>query len=328
MQISIIIPMYNAEGTIIQTLKSLENQTIRDFDIVIVDDGSQDTSPELVKQFSNQSNLLIKLIKQVNSGPAKARNLGVQNSNGEIIIFLDSDCITPPNWIEMMIEPLKGNVIGCNCGYRVKNKNSLIARYINNEIAYRHEKMLGQKIGTIGTYSASFVKSIFTKAGGFNTEYTSANAEDFDLGFTINRMGYSIRFTGETFVWHFHVDSVNKYLKQQFSRGYWRVKMYLRNKDKIVKGDSYTGHEAQFQFIYSNLAFVSLILIAVNPYFPLIGFGLLLISNLPLGLWAYRREKKYVLIAPVLASLRSLSGTIGAYTYAIKHLSRWLKEYL
>lgn len=325
MEISVITPMYNAESTIIQTLKGLESQIKRDFETIVVDDGSTDASPELVAEFSNQSQLLIKLIHQENSGPAKARNLGVEHSNGKIIIFLDSDCIPPPNWIEAMTRPLGDTIVGCNCGYKVRNKDNLIARYIDYEVARRHGKMVGKNIDTIGSYSASFFKSVFMEVGGYNSEYTSANAEDFELAFNIRRMGYNFLFTGETFVYHYHADCLRKYLKQQYSRGYWRVKLYLRNKDRIIKGDDYTGHEAQFQFILSNLALVSLPLMLITPYFLAIGFGMLLLSNLPFGLWVFRREKKLLLIAPVLASLRSLAGTIGAYVYAIKNFPEFFK---
>ncbi|RKY56214.1 MAG: hypothetical protein DRP89_01805 [Candidatus Neomarinimicrobiota bacterium] len=317
MSVSVIIPVYNAEKTIVQTLKGLENQTRKDFEVVIVDDGSTDNSSKSVTEFKNQSELSIKLIHQENSGPANARNLGVRYSKGDIIIFLDSDCIPPKNWVEEMVKPLSGKIVGCNCGYRVKNKESLIARYIDYEIAKRHERLIGKSIDTIGTYSASLIKNIFNKTGGFDTQYRAASGEDFDLAFNIRRMGYNLVFTDKTFVYHYHPDSLKKYLKQQFGRGYWRVRMYLGNKDKIFKGDSYTGHEAQIQFILSSFAFLSILLIMINPLF-LLSFVVLLLSNLPLGLWSFKREKKFLFIAPILASMRSLAGTLGVYTYFVR----------
>jgi len=326
MEISVIIPMYNAENTIIESLRGLESQERRDFEVVVVDDGSTDTSPELVTEFGNQSKLPIRLLGQENAGPATARNLGAEYSNGRIIVFLDSDCIPPPNWIEAMTRSLGGAIVGCNCGYKVRNTDSLIARYVDYEIARRHEKMIGKNMDTMGSYSASFLKSVFTKVGGFDTGYASANAEDFDLAFNLRRMGYSLLFTGETLVYHYHPTTLGKYLKQQYGRGYWRVRLYLRNRDRIMTGDDYTGHEAQLQFILSNCALLSLPLMLVSTYSVAIGFGMLLISNLPVGLWAFRREKKFLLIAPVLASLRSLAGTIGAYAYAIQSIPKVLKE--
>jgi len=112
------------------------------------------------------------------------------------------------------------------------------------------------------------------------------------LHFNIRKMGYDLVFTGETFVYHYHPDSLRRYLKQQFGRGYWRVKMYLKNKDKIIKGDSYTGHEAQVQFMLSGLAFLSIPLaVIINPLF-LLSFAVLLFSNLPLGLLGIYERKK------------------------------------
>lgn len=315
--ISLIIPLYNSGKTILSTLKGLESQTRKDFEVIVVNDGSTDDSAKLVKEFKNQSKFPIKLIHQNNSGPAKARNLGVKHSSGDLIVFLDSDCIPVNNWVEEMTKPLNGEVIGCACGYNVRNKESLIARHVDYEIAKRHEKLVGKNVDTIGSYSASFLKGVFLEANGFSAEYEDANAEDFDLAFRIRRMGYNLTFTDKTFVYHCHPDSLRKYLVQQFGRGYWRVPMYLRNREKIMRGDSYTGYEAQSQFLLSSIVFFSIPLMIVNPMVAL-SFGLLLLSNLPLGLWAFKKEKKFVILAPILASMRSLAGTLGVYKYFIR----------
>ncbi|VVB94981.1 Glycosyltransferase AglE [uncultured archaeon] len=316
--ISIIIPTYNAEKTIIQTLKGLENQTNKDFEVIVIDDGSTDSSFELVKSYKTKSRFPIKLIKQKNSGPAKARNLGVEQSEGNIILFLDSDCIPYINWVEEMVRPLDGKIVGSNCGYIVQNKESLIARYIGYEIAKRHEKLVGKYIDTIGTYSAGFTKRVFIEAGGFDINYRKASGEDFDLAFNIKKIGYELVFTDKTFVYHYHPDSLRKYLKQQFYRGYWRVRMYLRNKDKIVKGDSYTGYEAQIQFILSCFALLSILMIFFYPIITFFGLGILVISNIPLGLWTFRKERKFIIIAPLLATMRSLAGTFGVGMYFVE----------
>lgn len=315
--ISVIIPSYNAEKTIIQALKGLENQTRNDFEVVVVDDGSTDSSFELVKSYKNKSELPIRLIKQQNAGPAKARNIGFEHSAGDIIIFLDSDCVPPDNWIEEMARPLNKKIAGCNCGYKVKNKESMIARYIDYEIAKRHEKLIGKSIDTIGTYSASFIKSVFNEVGGFDTKYKVASGEDFDFAFNVKKMGYDLVFTDKTFVYHHHPDTLKKYLKQQFGRGYWRVGMYLGNIDKITKGDSYTGYEAQVQFILSVFALLSIPIGVFNLIITITGFGILLLSNMPLGLWIFRKEQKFIVIAPLLASMRSLAGTFGASFYFV-----------
>jgi glycosyltransferase involved in cell wall biosynthesis len=315
--ISVIIPLFNAERNILALLDSLDRQNFRDFEVIVVDDGSTDRSKELVEKNVSRYHFPLSLISQQNAGPAKARNVGVDNAKGDIIIFLDSDCIPPPGWIDEMIRPLTGDVAGCNCGYRVKNQESLIARYIDYEIARRHERLNKDNIDTVGSYSASFIKGIFRKAGGFNTDYRTASGEDFDLSFNIHKLGYRLVFTDRTFVFHYHPDSLYKFLRQQFLRGYWRVPLYAQNKDKIYRGDSYTGFEPQVQFILSLLTVLGLSLSLINPVF-LILPALLLVSNIPLGMWAFKKERTFIIIAPVIASLRSLAGTFGVAYYFVR----------
>lgn len=318
LEVGVIIPMYNAQGTIIDTLVALERQSRKDFKVIVVDDGSTDASVKLVTQFSKQSSLPIELIHQENAGPAKARNVGAEHSPEEALLFLDSDCIPAENWVEEMVSPLAGDTIGCYCGNRVRNKENTIARYVDYEMTRRHERMIGKDIDAISTYSASFLKKVFDEHGGFSTEYREASGEDFDLTFNIARAGYKLRFVDSTFVYQYHPSSISEYLVRQAKRGYWRVKLYLRNKDKIIRGDSYTGHEAQLQFILSILALVSIPLAVFHPIAIPLGFGILILSNLPLGIWCFRREKKFLFIAPLVASARSLAGTLGTFKYVIE----------
>lgn len=317
MHASVVIPMYNAERTILETLQALERQRVEGFDVIVVDDGSTDSSAGVVAGFKRHSRLPVTLVQREPRGPAAARNVGARQAQGDVIVFLDSDCIPAANWLKEMTRPLGHGVVACNCGYRVKNANSLVARYVDCEIARRHERLIGRDINTIGSYSAAFLRSTFLDAGGFDSEYTAPNAEDFDLGYRIRRNGGKLAFTARTYVYHYHPDSVRKYLKQQFTRGYWRVKMYLDNRDVIVQGDSYTGHDIQFQFFLSNLVLFSLVLGVFSRFLPILALGILILSNLRLGAWAWQRERKLLVLAPLLASLRSLAGTFGVYAYLL-----------
>ena len=86
--ISVVIPLYNKEACIAQSLKSVLSQEYDDFEVVIVDDGSTDGSVGVVEAMNDPR---IRLIKQENGGPSKARNTGVKNAKGEWILFLDAD---------------------------------------------------------------------------------------------------------------------------------------------------------------------------------------------------------------------------------------------
>ncbi len=216
-----------------------------------------------------------------------------------------------------MIEPLNEDIVACNCGYKTKNNDKLIARYVNFEITFRHNKMLGSNIDTFGTYSASILKRVFLELGGFDTKYRTASAEDFDFGYRIAKK-YTIFFTDKTFVYHYHPDSLIKYLRQQFWRGYWRVELYTKNKNKITSGDSYSGHEAQYQFLITNLFFISLPFLFINILIPSLFLLLLIITNIPLGIWIFPQERKFLVLAPIIASLRSIVGSMGAYNNVIR----------
>ena len=86
--ISVVIPLYNKETSIAQSLRSVLQQESSDFEVVIVDDGSTDNSVSEVESIQNPR---IRLIRQENGGPSKARNTGVKNAKGEWILFLDAD---------------------------------------------------------------------------------------------------------------------------------------------------------------------------------------------------------------------------------------------
>lgn len=96
-KIAVVIPLYNKENFIKQTLESVLNQTFTDFEVLIVNDGSTDKSWEIVSEFADER---IRLYSQENSGVSKTRNTGIANASGELIVFLDADDYWYPNHLE------------------------------------------------------------------------------------------------------------------------------------------------------------------------------------------------------------------------------------
>lgn len=96
-KISVVIPLYNKEKSIARTIESILNQTLHDFELVIVDDGSTDNSVDIVRSFSDER---IVLIQQKNAGPGAARNTGVRNAKADWIVFLDADDENLPDSLE------------------------------------------------------------------------------------------------------------------------------------------------------------------------------------------------------------------------------------
>ncbi len=104
--ISVVIPLYNKETSVAQSLQSVLSQSYDDFEVVIVDDGSTDGSVAIVEAINDPR---IRLIRQENGGPSKARNTGVKNARGEWIVFLDADDELLPGAIEYFADLLKAH---------------------------------------------------------------------------------------------------------------------------------------------------------------------------------------------------------------------------
>ena len=109
-KVSVIVPIYNTEKYVVECLESIVNQTLKEIEIICIDDGSTDNSIEIVKCYSN-----IKIIHQKHSGLSIARNTGMQNANGEYIYFCDSDDVLEANALEELYNYSKKNNLDMLC---------------------------------------------------------------------------------------------------------------------------------------------------------------------------------------------------------------------
>ena len=130
--VSIVIPLYNKGFIIHKTIKSVLEQTFTDFEIVIVNDGSTDSSFEIVSQISDER---ILLIQQENKGAAAARNLGIEKATSNLIAFLDADDFWYPNHLEELVKLYTDFP---NCGMYCNRFQTIIAKNktLNNSYSY------------------------------------------------------------------------------------------------------------------------------------------------------------------------------------------------
>ena len=133
--ISIVMPNYNAEKYIKQTITSILNQTFTDFELLVVDDGSTDHSRDIVQELMNQDSR-ITLITQANDGaPGKARNEGFRMSKGEVVVFFDSDDMMEPTYLETMYNKLQSedlDLVIANINFYDVFKKT----YVTNEMSW------------------------------------------------------------------------------------------------------------------------------------------------------------------------------------------------
>ncbi len=127
--VSIIIPIYNCEKFLNKCIDSLINQTYKNIEIILVNDGSTDSSLKIINKYAAKYKNII-VISQKNSGVSEARNKGIEIASGEFISFVDSDDWVEPNFIAAMVSKLKEenvDAIRCNCvkeyGYKAEKKN-------------------------------------------------------------------------------------------------------------------------------------------------------------------------------------------------------------
>ena len=309
---SIIIPAYNARATIKACLDAVVNQTVNRtcYEIIVVDDGSTDDTASIVESLPG-----IKLIRQKNQGPAVARNRGVAEANGEIVLFTDSDCAPTTNWIEEMTRPFKedNDIVGVKGEYRTRQKE-IIARFVQLEYEDKYDIIRGHKyIDFIDTYSAAFKKDVFLEAGGYDASFPVACAEDVELSYRLSQNGYKMVFNSEAIVYHIHPNTLISYLKKKYKFAYWRVLAIKKNPNKMLK-DSYTP---QFMKVQAGMPPVILVAFALLP-FSKIGFSILkvallvyLLTMVPFVIKIIGKDISIGLLSPPILFLRSFAQSFG-----------------
>lgn len=192
--ISIVMPTYNRADLLIHQLHAFNNQTVTkdQFEIIIVDDGSNDSTPELLNVWCKKLDNL-KVISQKNGGPAKARNSGVKAAKAEYIAFTDDDCIVATDWIyEIQLSFFQhGAIILQGKTTTDREKRTPLTHQIEN---LEHRNL------TV-TCNAAIKKSVFEEVGGFSEDFPYAHNEDTELTWKLNQKG-EIFFIPSMHVFH------------------------------------------------------------------------------------------------------------------------------
>ncbi len=188
--VSVVIPVFNKQKYVENSLKSVLNQTFKDFEIIIIDDGSTDNSPRIIEKFTDRR---IKFFKQSNQGVSYTRNKGVELSNSPLIAFLDADDYWYPFHLQTIIKLYKEFTQAdfFATGYEVKYPGGLVKKFqFKPEKQERIlEKFYRYIEGSPLFYTSNFAikKDIFKKEKGFKTHIHGEDTEFF------YRLGYHYR---------------------------------------------------------------------------------------------------------------------------------------
>jgi len=228
MKLSLIIPVYNRPDEIMELLDSLTKQTENNFDIIIVEDGSEIKCDKIIEDYNDK--LDIKYFFKPNSGPGQSRNYGAERSTADYVIFLDSDCLIPYKYVEEVNKELKDNYVDCFGG--PDNAHSSFTN-IQKAINYAMTSFIttggirGKKKGLDKFFPRSFnmgySKEVFEKTGGFGK---MRFGEDIDMSLRIIELGYKTRLFDKAFVYHKRRTNFRQFYKQVHNSGIARINLY------------------------------------------------------------------------------------------------------
>jgi glycosyltransferase involved in cell wall biosynthesis len=197
--VSIIMPAFNAGKTINESISSVINQSYKNWELIVVNDGSKDNTSEIVKKFKNEN---ILLIEQINKGVSNARNVGIHNSKGEYIAFLDADDLWEISKLEKSI--LAFELTLCDLVY---SKIKIFKNIINDASSFVYRELVVEKddyyrlliYDYIPTLTVVIKKSILEKIGYFDELLNGT--EDWDLWIRITKE-YKINFVQEELAYY------------------------------------------------------------------------------------------------------------------------------
>lgn len=205
-QISVIIPTYNEESSIVKCIKSLKRQSYKQLEIIIVDDGSVDNTLEIVKKIP-----AVSLFRQNHQGPGTARNLGSKKAKGDILVFVDADMTFDKNFIKDLTKPIvQKKTIG------TFSKNELNANWKNRWSAcwninrgWPVERLIPKNYPNDAPVYRAILKSEFEKVEGFTTDgdYT----DDWSLS---KKLGKKSTLASGAVYYHANPETLNEVWNQ------------------------------------------------------------------------------------------------------------------
>jgi glycosyltransferase involved in cell wall biosynthesis len=222
---SVVVPVYNRPGELRELLLSLANQTFKDFEVVIVEDGSTITSKSVVDEFSGT--VVIKYLVKPNSGPGPSRNMGFQNSTGEYFAVFDSDCILPPEYFQSVLNFLARHPLDAWGGPDRAHADFTI---LQRAMGYTMSSPLttggirgGKKhVGWFQprSFNMGISRRVFEETGGFQFDRF---AEDIEFSIRMKQKGFRVGLIPEAFVYHKRRTSLPQFFKQVFNFGRGRA---------------------------------------------------------------------------------------------------------
>lgn len=231
--ISVIIPVYNRPAELEELLLSLTDQTDKNFDVIVVDDGSEIKADQAAVRF--RETLDIHYHYKENSGPGLSRNYGCEKSSAGFFVFLDSDCIVPGQYIQTL-RPWLGSIDAFGGPDAAHHSFTDVQKAISYSMTsmfttggIRGGRKSAERFHP-RSFNMGFSREVFDKTGGFSG---MRFGEDIDLSIRIFQHGFRARLIPECFVYHKRRTDFRKFYRQVFNSGIARINLYKRHPQSL-----------------------------------------------------------------------------------------------
>lgn len=224
---SVIVPVYNRVDEVRDLMDSLAAQTSKDFEVIIVEDGSTDPCGDVVKSYADVD---AKYFYKPNEGRSIARNYGMERSAGEWLIFFDSDCVIPPDYFATLARGLDGSGLDCFGGPDAAHESFTPTQKAINYAMTSFLTTGGIRGGKVSmekfvprTFNMGFTRRVYERVGGFREMFS----EDIDMSTRIREAGFEIGLIREAYVYHKRRVDFRKFFRQVHVFGRSRITLRL-----------------------------------------------------------------------------------------------------
>jgi len=222
--VSIIIPAKNAQGTIEKCILSLLNLDCQDYETIVVNDGSQDKTAEVLRKYSDRVSVIT---NTVSHGPSKARNVAAKEAKGEFLAFTDADCSVDKDWINQLVSGFTdANIAAVGGRQEIPEDETIFGRKVAKfleKVGFLTDYMRkNQKCMVSVNHNPScnvmYRKNIFSQEGGFLEGLWPG--EDIELDYRLKKKKYKIVFNPKAVVYHYRPENLRLFLNMMFRYGW------------------------------------------------------------------------------------------------------------
>ena len=225
---SVIVPVYNRIDEVSDLLESLSRQTNRDFEIILVEDGSTEPCKHIADQYADRLDL--QYYHKSNEGRSIARNYGIERARGEYFIFFDPDCVIPEGYFDALSKRLKENYTDCFGGPDAAHDSFTdVQKAINYSMTsflttggIRGGKVQMEKF-VPRSFNMGYSRKVWETVGGFREMFS----EDIDMSTRIRQANFSIQLIRDAYVYHKRRTSLPKFWRQTYVFGMSRITLKL-----------------------------------------------------------------------------------------------------